>query len=124
MGLGDGMLVGGGFFLGYFLAKWLMAIIIISVVMYCVCSAVARDEAKGQPNALTKAILKVTAIPEVYFKSDCAVRATPKSTGKYLGSVEVGRKYSVVNQRGSWRKIFVPKVVKGWTKCPLAKQVN
>lgn len=48
MGLGDGLIIGGGFFLGYFLAKCLVAIVIILTVLFGMCSFVARREAESR----------------------------------------------------------------------------
>jgi hypothetical protein len=121
MGLVDGLIVGGGFFLGYFLTKWLVAALLIATVLWGTCALVAYNDSKGRTDPVTRKLVKLLNVPEVRFESDCALRELPRSTSSYLGSVTTGHTYKVIDQKGSWRKVIVSGLDTGWTKCSLEK---
>ena len=125
MGMWDGVIIGSGFFLGYFVTKWLVAIILILTVLWGTCALVAYNESKGRSDPVTNKLLKVLAsAPEVHFNSDCSLRASPSSHGDYLGSIVPGKAYKVLDQKSSWRKVIVSGMDTGWTQCQPSNSVS
>jgi len=121
MGLVDGLIVGGGFFLGYFLTKWLVAALLIATVLWGTCALVAYNESKGRTDPVSRKLVKLLNVPEVRFESECALRELPRASSSYLGSIVTGHTYKVIDQKGSWRKVIVSGLDTGWTKCSLEK---
>lgn len=109
MGMWDGVIVGSGFFLGYFITRWLVTILIFTVIIWGTCYLISSNDTTRKliPNA-----------PSVVFRSECALRDKPSDQGKFLGSIVAAKEYRVINQKRHWRKVIVSGFNNtGWTKC-------
>lgn len=118
MGFVDGVIIGGGFFLGYFFTKWLVAIILILTVVWGTCALVAYNDSKGRTDPITRKLIDISnRAPDVFFSSDCPIRTKPSLKSEYMGSIDTGRKYKVIDQKKGWREIIISGFTTGWTKC-------
>lgn len=108
----DGLIVGSGFFLGYFITKWLVAFALIFGVVYVTCNYVEKQENKGKQSQIVNRLVDSYST-ELVFDRNCAVRSEPEDDAKYLGRIKPGEKYVLLRKEGQWRKLFKT----GWTKC-------
>lgn len=121
MGLVDGIVVGGGFFLGYFLVKWLVAFLFIITVIWGTCALVSKNEARGRTDPITHSLLKVgdySKYPMLVFTKNCPLRTSPSVNTPPTDSTVAGNMYRVINKKNGWKQIITNSNIKLWTRCP------
>jgi len=109
-GLGDGLLVGAGFSLGYILMRWFLTLVFFACVIGSILTfCIVRDVKENGGTLFSK----------VVFKKPCSIKSQPKHRASFLGDITVGRVYDEADRKGSWTRILLDDGFStGWTRCP------
>lgn len=115
--LKHGLQVGAGFFIGYFVMRFLtiIAMIVVGFMVTCWVCVPMYGKVENKIIAPAEKAAGITNEQRVWPKG-CLVREKPHSGAKVIGQVYPGRKYYVMRKKGHWIKVggFV---VKGWVGC-------
>ena len=119
--LKHGLQVGAGFFIGYFLMRFLsLAAMVVATVLIgmavCVpkCEEYDRHIITPVENATG---VQLISSPQIMWPDGCRVRARPSTHSRVIGHVVPGRGYYKVRKRGRWTRV-VGITTKGWVGCP------
>lgn len=113
-GLTDGMLVGSGFFLGYFVTKWLVALILIVLALWGILHVAIKYENGGYRT--TQVSSPTTS--SVRFQKKCDIRSGRSRKTDHLGTTTLTHNYNLLEYKNDWIKVFDPITEKaGWTRC-------
>ena len=127
VGLKDGLFAGVGFFIGYFLTRWFIAVLIIIICTVSICTVCVKHE-QGTTKILNK-IEKATKIdivdPKyglkagdmVRYHDKCRVRTAPTKKALIIGKIKPGKEYRVLAKQGNWRMLQIAKNRSAWVGC-------
>ena len=118
--LKHGLQVGAGFFIGYFIMRFMtLAAMIVGgfmlINMVCVpkCEQYDRSLVAPVENAIG---IKVVNPPEVMWLHSCQIRERPTTNSAVLGYVYPKQRYVILNRKGSWIKVG-SFTIRGWVGC-------
>jgi hypothetical protein len=110
----NGIQIGMGFCVGWFLAKFIGLIVVVVVGFLCVGEVLWGDEFEAKYGSSTRqpvpAVLE-TPIRVTYDKG-CWIRAHPTTKSKKVGVIKAGDTVTVINARGHWLQ-----TANGWIGC-------
>jgi len=117
--LKHGLQVGAGFFVGYFLMRFLsiMAMIVVGTI---IITAVCVPTCEKYENEIITPVENASGVSfdleQVTWPQGCRVRARPSTNSRIIGHVTPKRRYYVMQRKGRWIKVggFT---LKGWVGC-------
>jgi hypothetical protein len=116
----QGLQVGAGFFVGYFLMRFLtiMAMLIAGpLILMAVCVPYCAEYDRKMVAPMENAVgVKVVNPDEVMWPKGCLIRSAPRVTSKAIGRVIPGKRYYVMQRRRGWVKVGSFSI-KGWVGC-------